>query len=114
MCQCLDVLLVQVWAVVEKHTDGGVLEACARVACALSSPRYTFSSRADLALSQLLDGLTDRFSSHLNDLLQVNTCTHTHKHKHTHTHTHINTYKHTHKHTQIGRASCRERVSSPV
>ncbi|XP_062332798.1 cohesin subunit SA-3 isoform X2 [Osmerus eperlanus] len=68
--KCLDVLLVQVWAVVEKHTDGGVLEACARVACALSSPRYTFSSRADLALSQLLDRLTDRFSSHLNDLLQ--------------------------------------------
>ncbi|XP_031654489.1 cohesin subunit SA-2 isoform X3 [Oncorhynchus kisutch] len=66
----LDLLLAQVCGIVEKHTESGVLEACARVACALSQDKYTFSGRADLVVSQLLDSLTDRFSSHLNELLQ--------------------------------------------
>ncbi|KAJ8014700.1 hypothetical protein DPEC_G00018370 [Dallia pectoralis] len=66
----LDLLLAQVCGIVEKHTEADVLEACARVACALCSDRYTFSSRADLAVSQLVDSLADCFSSHFNELLQ--------------------------------------------
>ncbi|KAG7224823.1 hypothetical protein INR49_013537 [Caranx melampygus] len=66
----MDQLLSQVCGIVEKHTDATVLEACTHLACALCSDSYTFSSRAHLALSQLLDGLTECFSIYLNDLLQ--------------------------------------------
>ena len=47
----------------------------------------------------------------------THTYTHTHLHTHIYTHTHIRTHTHTLTHTlthKIGRASCRERVSSPV
>ncbi|KAG9331305.1 hypothetical protein JZ751_019519 [Albula glossodonta] len=66
----LELLLSQLCGIVEKHTEDGVLEACALVACALCSDNYTFSARANLAISQLLDGQVDRFISQLNELLQ--------------------------------------------
>uniref|UniRef100_UPI003AB0B83D cohesin subunit SA-2-like n=1 Tax=Centroberyx gerrardi TaxID=166262 RepID=UPI003AB0B83D len=66
----LDLLLSQVCGIVDKHTDAGVLEACTRLAGALCSDSYTFSSRAQLAFSQLLDGLTECFNTYFNDLLQ--------------------------------------------
>ncbi|XP_033489548.2 cohesin subunit SA-2 [Epinephelus lanceolatus] len=66
----LDLLLSQVCGIVEKHTETTVLEACARLVCTLCSDSYTFSSRAHLAFSQLLDGLTECFGAYLSDLLQ--------------------------------------------
>ncbi len=70
-CQHLDLLLSQICGIVEKHTEVTVLEACAHLASILCSDCYTFSSRAHLAFSQLLDGLTECFSTYLSDLLQV-------------------------------------------
>ncbi|KAM9357284.1 cohesin subunit SA-3 [Symphorus nematophorus] len=67
----LDLLLRQICDIVAKHTEVTVLEACAHLASILCSDRYTFSSRAHLALSQLLDGLTECFSTYFSDLLQV-------------------------------------------
>ncbi|KAL0973621.1 hypothetical protein UPYG_G00207250 [Umbra pygmaea] len=66
----LDLLLAQVCGIVEKHTEAAVLEACARVACALCSEKYTFSSRANLVVSQLLDRLADCLGSDLKELLK--------------------------------------------
>ncbi|KAJ8246867.1 hypothetical protein GJAV_G00256240 [Gymnothorax javanicus] len=66
----LELLLSQLCGIVEKHTEGEVLEACARIAAALCSDRYTFSARANLVIGQLLDAQVERFSSQLNDLLQ--------------------------------------------
>ncbi|XP_039975563.1 cohesin subunit SA-1 [Xiphias gladius] len=66
----LDLLLSQVCGIVEKHTEVTVLEACTHVAHSLCSDSYTFSSRAHLAFSQLLDGLTECFGTYLSDLLQ--------------------------------------------
>uniref|UniRef100_A0A8P4KEU1 Cohesin subunit SA n=1 Tax=Dicentrarchus labrax TaxID=13489 RepID=A0A8P4KEU1_DICLA len=67
----LDLLLCEICGIVAKHTEVTVLEACAHLASTLCSDRYTFSSRAHLAFSQLLDGLIECFSTYLNDLLQV-------------------------------------------
>ncbi|KAJ8282907.1 hypothetical protein COCON_G00054260 [Conger conger] len=66
----LDLLLSQLCGIVEKHAEEGVLDACARVASALCSDRYTFSARAGLRVGQLLDAQVDRFTSQLNELLQ--------------------------------------------
>ncbi|XP_026213699.1 cohesin subunit SA-1 isoform X2 [Anabas testudineus] len=66
----LDLLLSQVCGIVEKHTELAVLQACAHLASALCSDRYTFSSRAHLAFSQLMDGLSECFSTYLSELLQ--------------------------------------------
>ncbi|XP_074505362.1 cohesin subunit SA-1 [Sebastes fasciatus] len=66
----LDLLLSQVCGIVEKHTEVTVLEACAVLASTLCADCYTFSSRAHLAFSQLLDGLTECFSAYLSDLVQ--------------------------------------------
>ncbi|XP_051277154.1 cohesin subunit SA-2 isoform X1 [Dicentrarchus labrax] len=66
----LDLLLCEICGIVAKHTEVTVLEACAHLASTLCSDRYTFSSRAHLAFSQLLDGLIECFSTYLNDLLQ--------------------------------------------
>ncbi|XP_028315452.1 cohesin subunit SA-1 [Gouania willdenowi] len=66
----LGLLLLQVCAIVEKHTDVAVLEACSRVISSLCSDCYTFSSRAHLAFSQLMDRLTECFSTYFNDILQ--------------------------------------------
>ncbi|XP_026002878.1 cohesin subunit SA-1 isoform X5 [Astatotilapia calliptera] len=70
----LDLLLSQVCGIVEKHTEVAVLEACAHLVSALSSDCYTFSSRAQMAFSQLFDVLTECFSTYVNDLLQVGEC----------------------------------------
>uniref|UniRef100_A0AAQ5YSD4 Cohesin subunit SA n=1 Tax=Amphiprion ocellaris TaxID=80972 RepID=A0AAQ5YSD4_AMPOC len=70
----LDLLLSQICGIVEKHTELTVLEACAHLVTTLCSESYTFSSRAHVAFSQLLDGLTECFSSYLSDLLQVREC----------------------------------------
>lgn len=69
--QHLDLLLGQICGIVEKHTELTVLEACAHLASSLCSDRYTFSSRAHLAFSQLLDSLMECFSTYLSGLLQV-------------------------------------------
>ncbi|XP_061895568.1 cohesin subunit SA-1 [Entelurus aequoreus] len=66
----LDQLLSQICEIVEKHTDTAVLEACGRLFSVLCSDRYAFSSRARLAFSQLVDSLTECFSTYFNDLLQ--------------------------------------------
>ncbi|XP_034064022.1 cohesin subunit SA-2 isoform X2 [Gymnodraco acuticeps] len=66
----LDQLLFQLCGIVEKHTAVTVLQACATLFSALCSDSYTFSSRSHLAFSQLLDGLTECFSSYLSDMLQ--------------------------------------------
>ncbi|XP_068596763.1 cohesin subunit SA-1-like [Brachionichthys hirsutus] len=66
----LDLLLSQVCGIVSKHAEAAVLEACADLVGTLCSGCYTFSSRAHLAFSQLLDGLTECFSTYLSDLLQ--------------------------------------------
>lgn len=55
----------------EKHTDVTVLEASAHLASTFRSDHYTFSSRAHLAFSQLLDGLTESLNTYLSDVLQV-------------------------------------------
>ncbi|XP_036403583.1 cohesin subunit SA-1 [Megalops cyprinoides] len=68
--KAVELLLSQVCGIVEKHTEDCVLEACARVACALCAENYAFSARASLAVSQLLDCQADRFTSNLDDLLQ--------------------------------------------
>ncbi|XP_042349536.1 cohesin subunit SA-2 [Plectropomus leopardus] len=66
----LDLLLSQICGIVEKHTEDTVLDACTNLASTLCSDSYTFSSRAHLVFSQLLDGLTECFSTYLSDLLQ--------------------------------------------
>ncbi len=71
LCQYLDLLLSQICAIMVKHTEVTVLEACAHLASTLCSDRYTFSSRANLAFSQLMDSLTECFSTYLSELLQV-------------------------------------------
>lgn len=74
--QHLDLLLSQICVIVEKHTDANVLQACAHLASTLCSESYTFSSRAHLAFNQLLDDLTDCFSTYSNNLVQVRVCVH--------------------------------------
>ncbi|XP_068182509.1 cohesin subunit SA-3-like [Antennarius striatus] len=66
----LDLLLSQVCSIVSKHTEVTVLEACANVINTLCSSCYTFSSRAHLEFSRLLDDLSECFSTYLSDLLQ--------------------------------------------
>ncbi|KAG9340054.1 hypothetical protein JZ751_021971 [Albula glossodonta] len=66
----LDALLKQIKFVVEKHTDAEVLEACSRTYSILCSEEYTIMNRVDIAHSQLIDELADRFSLSVQDLLQ--------------------------------------------
>ncbi|XP_072550432.1 cohesin subunit SA-3 [Salminus brasiliensis] len=68
--KCLELLLSQVCEVVEKHHEERVLEACVRVLYALCSDRYTFSARAERAVSQLLDTTLEKFIAHFSDILQ--------------------------------------------
>lgn len=71
LCQHLDLLLFQICGIVEKHTEIPVLQACAQLACTLCSDSYTFSTRAHLVFSQLLDRLMECFNTYLSGLLQV-------------------------------------------
>uniref|UniRef100_A0A4W4GZ24 Cohesin subunit SA n=1 Tax=Electrophorus electricus TaxID=8005 RepID=A0A4W4GZ24_ELEEL len=66
----LDALLKQIRLVVEKHTETEVLEACSKTYSILCSEEYTIMNRVDIARSQLIDELTDRFSHSVEDLLQ--------------------------------------------
>nr|XP_015195780.1 PREDICTED: cohesin subunit SA-3 [Lepisosteus oculatus]XP_015195781.1 PREDICTED: cohesin subunit SA-3 [Lepisosteus oculatus]XP_015195782.1 PREDICTED: cohesin subunit SA-3 [Lepisosteus oculatus]XP_015195783.1 PREDICTED: cohesin subunit SA-3 [Lepisosteus oculatus] len=66
----LELLLDQVSMIAEKHTNDGVLDACARVFSELCSDCYTFAGRSNVALSQLVEGLVDRFTTTVEDLLQ--------------------------------------------
>ncbi|XP_041847127.1 cohesin subunit SA-1 isoform X2 [Melanotaenia boesemani] len=66
----LDLLLSQICVIVEKHTEISVLQACAQLVSTLCSECYTFSTRAHLVFSQLLDELTECFSTYSSDLLQ--------------------------------------------
>uniref|UniRef100_A0A8B9HJ77 Cohesin subunit SA n=1 Tax=Astyanax mexicanus TaxID=7994 RepID=A0A8B9HJ77_ASTMX len=64
----LDALLKQIRVVVEKHTETEVLEACSKTYSILCSEEYTIMNRVDIARSQLIDELTDRFSHSVEDL----------------------------------------------
>ncbi|KAM4693345.1 cohesin subunit SA-1 [Discoglossus pictus] len=66
----LDSLLKQIKFVVEKHTEADVLEACSKTYSILCSEEYTIQNRVDIAHSQLIDELADRFSHSVEDLLQ--------------------------------------------
>uniref|UniRef100_A0A3Q3AZ93 Cohesin subunit SA n=1 Tax=Kryptolebias marmoratus TaxID=37003 RepID=A0A3Q3AZ93_KRYMA len=66
----LDALLRQIWEVVDKHTDTEVLEACSTTYHYLCNDEFTIFNRVDIARSQLLDELVDKFNRLLEDFLQ--------------------------------------------
>uniref|UniRef100_A0A8C9U8Z0 Cohesin subunit SA n=1 Tax=Scleropages formosus TaxID=113540 RepID=A0A8C9U8Z0_SCLFO len=66
----LDALLKQIKFVVEKHTETEVLEACSKTYSILCSEEYTIMNRVDIARSQLIDEMVDRFNHSVEDLLQ--------------------------------------------
>uniref|UniRef100_A0A8C2Q3M1 Cohesin subunit SA n=1 Tax=Cyprinus carpio TaxID=7962 RepID=A0A8C2Q3M1_CYPCA len=66
----LDALLKQIRVVVDKHTEMEVLEACSKTYSILCSEEYTIMNRVDIARSQLIDELMDRFAHSVEDLLQ--------------------------------------------
>ncbi|XP_046900599.1 cohesin subunit SA-1a [Hypomesus transpacificus] len=66
----LDALLKQIRLVVEKHIEMEVLEACSKTYSILCSEEYTIMNRVDIARSQLIDEMTDRFTHSVEDLLQ--------------------------------------------
>lgn len=68
--QHLESLLRQIREIVEKHTDTDVLEACSKTYHALCNEEFTIFNRVDIARSQLLDELVDKFNKLLEDFLQ--------------------------------------------
>ncbi|XP_071768478.1 cohesin subunit SA-1a isoform X2 [Centroberyx gerrardi] len=66
----LDALLKQIRLVVEKHIEADVLEACSKTYSILCSEEYTIMNRVDIARSQLIDEMTDRFTHSVEELLQ--------------------------------------------
>lgn len=68
--QHLDALLRQIREIVEKHTDTDVLEVCSKTYHALCNEEFTIFNRVDIARSQLLDELVDKFNKLLEDFLQ--------------------------------------------
>ncbi|MGH0184457.1 UNVERIFIED_CONTAM: hypothetical protein FKN15_014936 [Acipenser sinensis] len=68
----LELLLSQVSEVCVKHTHVDVLEACSRVFSVLSSEELPFTGRVEISLSRLLEGLQERLSQDLEELLQGN------------------------------------------
>uniref|UniRef100_A0A7N6F6P2 Cohesin subunit SA n=1 Tax=Anabas testudineus TaxID=64144 RepID=A0A7N6F6P2_ANATE len=66
----LDALLKQIRLVVEKHIEIDVLEACSKTYSILCSEEYTIMNRVDIARSQLIDEMTDRFAHSVEELLQ--------------------------------------------
>uniref|UniRef100_A0A7N6AR93 Cohesin subunit SA n=1 Tax=Anabas testudineus TaxID=64144 RepID=A0A7N6AR93_ANATE len=66
----LDALLRQIWEVVDKHTDTEVLEACSTTYRYLCNEEFTIFNRVDIARSQLLDELVDKFARLVEDFLQ--------------------------------------------
>jgi len=55
---------------VEKHTDTEVLEVCSKTYHSLCNEEFTIFNRVDIARSQLLDELVDKFNRLLEDFLQ--------------------------------------------
>lgn len=70
LIQHLESLLRQIREIVEKHTDTEVLEACSKTYHALCNEEFTIFNRVDIARSQLLDELVDKFNRLLEDFLQ--------------------------------------------
>ncbi|XP_078787390.1 cohesin subunit SA-2a isoform X4 [Oryzias latipes] len=66
----LDALLRQIWEVVYKHTENEVLKACSTTYHYLCNEEFTIFNRVDIARSQLLDELLDKFKRLLEDFLQ--------------------------------------------
>ncbi|KAM8897811.1 cohesin subunit SA-2-like isoform 4-T4 [Spinachia spinachia] len=66
----LDALLRQIWEVQDKHTDTEVLEACSTTYHSLCNEEFTIFNRVNIARSQLLDELVDKFNRLLEDFLQ--------------------------------------------
>uniref|UniRef100_A0A8C7R3E8 Cohesin subunit SA n=1 Tax=Oncorhynchus mykiss TaxID=8022 RepID=A0A8C7R3E8_ONCMY len=66
----LEALLRQIREIVEKHTDTEVLEACSKTYHALCNEEFTIFNRVDIARSQLLDEMVDKFNRLLEDFLQ--------------------------------------------
>ncbi|XP_062856992.1 cohesin subunit SA-2 [Trichomycterus rosablanca] len=66
----LEALLRQIREIVLKHTDADVLEVCSRTCHALSNDEFTIYNRVDVARSQLMDELVDKFNRLLEDFLQ--------------------------------------------
>ncbi|KAJ3588398.1 hypothetical protein NHX12_011991 [Muraenolepis orangiensis] len=66
----LESLLRQVREIVDKHTDTEVLEVCSKTYHALCNEEFTIFNRVDIARSQLLDELVDKFNRLLEDFLQ--------------------------------------------
>ncbi|XP_077192311.1 cohesin subunit SA-3 isoform X3 [Paroedura picta] len=66
----LELLVAQLWNVVEKHTDKEVLETSARTLSALCCPELAFYSRVDSARSCFVDQLADKFQHEASELLQ--------------------------------------------
>uniref|UniRef100_A0A8C3JYJ9 Cohesin subunit SA n=1 Tax=Calidris pygmaea TaxID=425635 RepID=A0A8C3JYJ9_9CHAR len=67
----LDALLRQIRDIVEKHTDIDVLEACSKTYHALCNEEFTIFNRVDIARSQLIDELADKFNRLLEDFLKT-------------------------------------------
>ncbi|KAL0973791.1 hypothetical protein UPYG_G00211210 [Umbra pygmaea] len=66
----LEALLRQIREIVEKHTDTEVLEMCSKTYHALCNEEYTIFNKVDIARSQMLDELVDKFTRLLEDFLQ--------------------------------------------
>ncbi|KAA0709804.1 Cohesin subunit SA-1 SCC3 -like protein 1 [Triplophysa tibetana] len=62
--------LEKVCDIVLKHSEECVLEASVRVLCSLCCDSYTFSGRAERAVSQLFDSTVEKFTTNLTKILQ--------------------------------------------
>ncbi|XP_072005974.1 cohesin subunit SA-3 isoform X2 [Engystomops pustulosus] len=67
----LDLLLIQVQDIMEKHTDPLVLEACSRALYIMCDQTLAFSKKTDIVLSQMVDRLSAHFQSQIPDILHV-------------------------------------------
>ncbi|XP_061439714.1 cohesin subunit SA-3 isoform X2 [Rhineura floridana] len=70
----LELLLVQLREVVEKHTSREVLESASSILHVLCHPEFAFHSRADFARSRLVDHLADKFQHEAAELFQSSCC----------------------------------------
>uniref|UniRef100_A0A8C4SKE2 Cohesin subunit SA n=1 Tax=Erpetoichthys calabaricus TaxID=27687 RepID=A0A8C4SKE2_ERPCA len=67
----LEVLITQISNIMTKHTDSEVLQTCASVFSILIKEEYTFASRVEVSLSQMVEELSERFFQDQEELLQV-------------------------------------------
>ncbi|XP_069502525.1 cohesin subunit SA-3 [Ambystoma mexicanum] len=67
----LELLLKQIQEIVEKHTDNEVLEASARALYILCNEELAIYNRVNIALSQLLDRLVDKFQQEVEEIMQT-------------------------------------------